>query len=75
TNLHWWIERHDSAYNVLFGDGSVKTFSDSGKSLMKQYILRSGWNVAGQTRIPPVGMAQKVQYLWQTYFDQLYAQD
>ncbi|MFH0963385.1 MAG: type II secretion system protein, partial [Planctomycetota bacterium] len=47
TNLHWWIERHDSAYNVLFGDGSVKTFSDSGKSLMKQYILRSGWNVAG----------------------------
>ena len=30
-----WVSNHDNSYNVLFTDGSVKTFSDAGLSLFK----------------------------------------
>ena len=67
----WFTENHDKAYNVLFTDGSVKTFSDAGLSLYKEmvYIQGQGHARMGQ---PPYLIGQRV---WQTYFDALYAQD
>jgi len=67
----WFTENHDMAYNVLFTDGSVKTFSDSGLSLYKTLCMGNhvGCNGIGQA---PYYVGQNV---WETYFDGLYAQD
>jgi len=65
-----FISSHDGAYNVLFADGSVKTFSDAGKSLFKSYkteAIASG--AFGGLYL------YKQAVLWKTYFDPLYAQD
>ena len=63
-----FVMNHDSAYNVLFTDGSVKTFSDAGKALFKHYkVLQIG---RGWT--PPL---DDIKLLYKTYFDSLYAQD
>ena len=66
-----FTENHDSAYNVLFTDGSVKTFSDAGLSLYKTLcaIQGQGATYMGQ---PPYLIGQQV---WETFFDGLYAQD
>ena len=65
-----WFANHDKAYNVLFPDGSVKTYSDSGLSLFKtvvqEKIERNGLVLA------PVFWAKGV---FEPYFDSLYAQD
>ena len=69
-NPTYWMSNHDAAYNVLFTDGSVKTFSDAGKSIYKFFTMgkinNSGWAVS-------VDAAHRV--VWQTHFDPLYAQD
>ena len=55
-------------YNVLFTDGSVKTFSDSGLSLFKrlQYF---------QSTNNPRPRLRQIGELYEIYFDNLYAQD
>ena len=78
TNMHmshYWIQNHDAAYNVLFGDGSVKTFSDAGKSIYKQaLLLYAGVKYSGNySRY--IGPLMKDKYFWTVYFDPLYAQD
>ena len=65
-----WMSNHDAAYNVLFTDGSVKTFSDAGRSVYKT-------NVAGRLTwsgfwMPPDYMRDQI---FVPYFDALYAQD
>ena len=74
-----WVSNHDSAYNVLFSDGSVKTFADAGRAFYKWTVtkrmttqsykrdgsIEPGW---------PVSL-QKTTELFETYFDPLYAQD
>ena len=67
TRDYFW-QNHDMAYNVLFTDGSVKTFSDGGMSLFKQYVT---YKVANYLN---VSNAEKA-VLWELYFDPLYAQD
>ena len=65
----WWTSNHDMAYNVLFADGAVKTYSDSGLSLLKSVAAyKTAW--AGAP-VSPEGEA----VLFETYFDPLYAQD
>ena len=62
------LSNHDAAYNVLFTDGAVKTFSDAGKSLYKQmvqdFVERSYFQ-----------SLENNNAYYQTYFDGLYAQD
>ena len=75
----YWVDNHDHAYNVLFYDGSVKTFSDAGLSMMKdmhQRILDTHIVLAGvyQEYFIPSGRVLE-QTLWRNYFDPLYAQD
>jgi len=59
---------HDMAYNVLFSDGSVKTFSDGGMSLFKQLVT---WQCADDKR----PRLRHIAELYELYFDPLYAQD
>ena len=64
-----WISRHDGAYNVLFPDGAVKTFSDSARLMHK---------VCANERVSNGGYPVNVDVLngfWTEYFDPLYAQD
>ena len=72
-----WVSNHDSSYNVLMYDGSVKTFSDAGQSLTKSY-----WSSMSRVWYAPygwMGYSPKPWALytniWNPYFDQLYAQD
>ena len=71
----YYIENHDSAYNVLFSDGSVKTFSDAGKAIYKKTCeLMLGYKYANSNSFY-VGPQEKDRYFWSVYFDGLYAQD
>ena len=67
----WFTENHDMSYNVLFTDGSVKTFSDAGMNLYKTVVAGQdvGGGYAGQA---PYWIGK---YVWEVYFDALYAQD
>ena len=42
---------HENAYNVLFSDGAVKTFSDGGASMFKQLVE---WKVTSGNSNPPL---------------------
>ena len=65
-----FISSHDTSYNVLFTDGSVKTFGDAGKNLYKSHLnLTIADGSYGALRL-----AYQNQ-LWREYFDPLYAQD
>ena len=68
-NPQFWISNHDRSYNILFTDGSVKTFSDAAMALYKrcaqQRITNTGYPM------PSWVMAE----MWENYFDPLYAQD
>ena len=65
-----FISSHDSSYNVLFTDGSVKTYGDSGRSLFKDYYLLQ----ISSGGFGCISLANQNK-LWQNYFDPLYAQD
>ncbi|MFH0963895.1 MAG: type II secretion system protein [Planctomycetota bacterium] len=73
---YMWVSNHDNAYNVLFADGSVKTFSDSGLSLRKSMTTRimATVSVSGD-RYDLITGTEKVAAVWAVYFDALYAQD
>jgi len=60
---------HDMAYNVLFTDGAVKTYSDAGLSMTKQLAL---YQIARSGSRPTL---MEIGVLYELYFDQLYAQD
>jgi len=64
-----WKSNHDLSYNVLFGDGAVKTFADGGQILMddvrKEQIRRRGRTPTNATYAT----------WWKTYFDPIYALD
>ena len=67
----YWTSNHDAAYNVLFADGSVKTFSDAGASLFKEllHIQLSNTSVGDGPSLSQLGT------VYELYFDPLYAQD
>ena len=67
-----WVSNHDASYNVLFCDGSVKTFGDGAQEFYKRILrhrLENPWSVG--TPAPAIVR----QDLWANYFDPLYAQD
>ena len=68
TADYWW-SNHDRSYNVLFADGSVKTFSDAGMNLFKQVVD------AYSTNSHPVPHQHDFAMAYELYFDPLYAQD
>ena len=70
---------HDGAWNVLFTDGSVKTFADTGSAVLRDVwrngLLKDGggcddWHVYQYSV-----SAQVEPTVWGGYFDALYAQD
>ena len=65
-----WVSNHDASYNVLFTDGSVKTFSDAGLMLVKE---SAQYRVANSMYCPEE-VAQLLHYI-EVYFDPMYAQD
>jgi len=75
-----WSSNHDSAYNVLFSDGSVKTFADP-----TSQVRKAAFNNMCQTYYyynPPQGRNTNAVSLWRletpvwtVLFDELYAQD
>ena len=70
----YYYSNHDAAYNVLFADGSVKSFSDGGLNIMKYFVKTmighgAGW---GDQRLSPTEISSGI---WEIYFDALYAQD
>ena len=66
-----FISSHDASYNVLFTDGAVKTFSDAGRSLYKDFYSFQIVSTGYRGVIP----LAKQNQLWKNYFDPLYAQD
>ncbi|MFH0964032.1 MAG: type II secretion system protein [Planctomycetota bacterium] len=77
-----WVSSHDNSYNVLFFDGSVKTYSDAGRSLMRAYheLIMSDPvaypNEAGIDWVHYPPRRKKLEEgIWRVYFDALYAQD
>ena len=66
---YFW-SNHDSAYNVLFTDGSVKTFSDAGRSVYKFLVAQKLANGGANPTMEAMHNG-----IWETYFDALYAQD
>jgi len=82
------VTNHDHAYNVLMGDGSVKTFSDSGNEILKTMVVNKLWAGARQSTVAwdPLGDMSHNENtgvcswglngpIWSVYFDALYAQD
>ena len=73
-----FIQNHDSAYNVLFPDGSVKTFADGGKNIMNEQAQMAidnidyGFGIDGVILYYP---AQFLDSIWVVYFDSTYAAD
>ena len=65
----YWTANHDKAYNVLFTDGSVKTFSDAAASIFKSVVALKVTNDG----FPPSSADKGAGY--KVYFDELYAQD
>ena len=65
----YYTSNHDRAFNALFIDGSVKTFSDAAASITKAEIL-----IKAAHRGRPPTATEKAQW-WEVYFDPLYAQD
>ena len=65
----YYTANHDRSYNVLFTDGSVKTFGDAGALIFKAEILIKVNNIGRA-----VLAAEKGEW-YELYFDPLYAQD
>ena len=65
----YYTQNHDRAYNVLFTDGAVKTFSDAAASIFKDEVAIK----VNHNGDPPT--AQEKGQWYDIYFDTLYAQD
>jgi len=78
------ITNHDSSYNILFPNGTVKTFADGGKNVYKALIeaarnAQYGDNAAklmphwGYNNFPKTSYTD--YYVWTPYFDTAFQQD
>jgi len=78
------ITNHDASYNILFPNGTVKTFSDGGKGVYRGLIesarkSMADWNIWriiphwGHGSNPSTSMTD--HYVWTPYFDGAYQQD
>jgi len=81
------ITNHDSTFNVLFGDGSVKSYSDGAKNVWHAFVdhmmVNSGGNWGAgahadlyHTGVGPAQYAPALdQKIWKPYLDTAYAAD
>ena len=80
------VTNHDNSYNVLFTDGSVKSFNDGGGSMFRDYTLNVEWERWATTsgtsyeRPWPAGVRSTAlhaieDYVWRGYLDGAYQQD
>ena len=65
----YYTANHDRAFNALFADGSVKTFSDSAAAIQKAEVV-----IKAADHGRPPSASEKGTW-WKMYFDPLYAQD
>ena len=72
SRLNDFMTSHDAAYNVLFADGSVKTFSDAALETYKLLVRRMADRFVNYSSSYTLG---DVEDLYRVYFDPLYAQD
>jgi hypothetical protein len=77
-----FIENHDGAYNVLFTDGAVKTFSDAGQVVRNVLTATDGTNDSDAKNYTNVGAGESEQNdtsrsenTFGVYFDLIYTQD
>ncbi|MFH0964261.1 MAG: DUF1559 domain-containing protein [Planctomycetota bacterium] len=75
TALADFTSSHDSAYNVLFTDGAVKTFSDGALAIYKLLRQRMGLGYAAYGGYSASYCLSDVEEVYSLYFDPLYAQD
>jgi len=81
------VANHDASYNVLFADGAVKSFSDGGGSLLRDYTINVEWQrwmdhhgtnyergFPGSCRGSPT-VYNLEEYCWKGYLDKAYQQD
>ena len=66
---------HDAAFNVLFTDGSVKTFADSALSIYKHTLQVWKEQTALNSAFAGLGRLRDQADVYERYFDPLYAQD
>jgi len=77
TDRKRYIQNHEAAWNILFGDGAVKTFSDAPRYVLRK--LREGTDMdGGESRTAasrgPSG-SYIARHLFEAYFDTAYRQD
>ncbi|MFH0965690.1 MAG: DUF1559 domain-containing protein [Planctomycetota bacterium] len=65
-----FLQNHDASYNVLFLDGTVKTFSDAGRTVKK--LLET---MAEDTMLQLQPGSVVVEPIFVLYFNELYTQD
>ena len=65
-----WVSNHDASYNILFSDGSVKTFSDAGLIILKDAAQYRVTTAQGRPETP-----DQLRHYIEVYFDPMYAQD
>lgn len=66
-----FLQNHDASYNVLFIDGTVKTFADGGRSI-KKTLEALAQDTVGSRNQPGSAVALRV---FKVYFDPLYVTD
>ncbi|MFH0965576.1 MAG: DUF1559 domain-containing protein [Planctomycetota bacterium] len=77
-----FVQNHDGAYNVLFTDGSVKTFSDAGQ-VVRNTLTATDRTTGGDYRNytqPGAGWSEandetRSENVFPVYFDLIYTQD
>ena len=67
-----FLQNHDASYNILFVDGTVKTFGDGGRSIKKTLEDLARDAIPGSTNQPGSAVIEKI---FMVYFDTLYIAD
>ncbi|MFH0964262.1 MAG: DUF1559 domain-containing protein [Planctomycetota bacterium] len=75
TKVGTYMSSHDNAYNVLFTDGSVKTYSDGSSDFYKFLRVRMIAGHAAYGGYSSSYTLADLEQLYSRYFDKLYAQD
>jgi len=69
---------HDNAWNVLFTDGSVKTYNDGARNIkrfMATWWNSNGYNMYEEAAYKRTSIAWEDRQIWTPYFDTAYEQD
>jgi len=73
------VTNHDSSYNVLFPGGTVKTYSDGAKNVLRAWVkvwnYKANNNPRYEHALEYQGSTIDDKLVWQPYFDTAYAAD